>query len=293
MSAEADPTATLEERRRAYRERAIANQGPLEVVAEVCDGVVNLAGRELRTRLYTPANERGDAVVVFFHGGSFVFGDLDTHEALCRRLSTDTRWRFLAIEYRLAPEHPFPAAVDDAVEAVRYVCEHVEEFAPAGSRVVVMGDSAGGSLVASACAAVGDELPVAAQVLIYPTLGPEVVTESSHRYGTGYVLELDQLRQDYKVYLGDFADHTDPRVSPLFATDLSGAAPAIIVVAECDPLRDEAIAYAGLLEHFGVRVEVLEAEGMLHGFLRMGHVIPDALDVVDDVAEHLASYLRD
>jgi acetyl esterase len=117
------------------------------------------------------------------------------------------------------------------------------------------------------------------------------MTDSSHRYASGYILEIDHLRHDYQHYLGDFADHTDPRVTPLFVDDLTGVAPAIVVVAECDPLRDEAIAYAGLLEHFGVRVEVLEAEGMLHGFLRMGHVIPDAMDIVDDVATHLSHYV--
>jgi acetyl esterase len=117
------------------------------------------------------------------------------------------------------------------------------------------------------------------------------VTDSSHRFATGYILEIDHLRFDYQQYLGEWSDHTDPRVTPLFAHDLTGAPPAIVVVAECDPLRDEAIAYAGLLEHFGVRVEVLEAEGMLHGFLRMGHVIPDAMDIVDDVATHLKQYV--
>ena len=154
-----------------------------------------------------------------------------------------------------------------------------------------MGDSAGASLVAVACALTRDDLSLAGQVLIYPTLGPEVMTDSSHRYATGYILEIDHLRYDYQQYLGEWTDHTDPRVTPLFAADLSGSPPAIVVVAECDPLRDEAIAYAGLLEHFGVPVEILEAEGMLHGFLRMGHVIPEAMDIVDDVATHLSQYV--
>ena len=288
----ADPASTpLAERRAAYREQALRQRGPLEEMAEVRDGEIALDGRSLRYRLYVPADGRGDALVVYFHGGSFVFGDHDTHEALCRRLSADTSMSFLAIEYRLAPEHPFPAAVDDAVDTLRHVVAHVEDYAAAGTRVIAMGDSAGASLVAVACAATRQELPLAGQVLIYPTLGPEVMTDSSHRFASGYVLEIDHLRYDYQLYLGDWTDHTDPRVTPLFAPDLTGAAPAIVVVAECDPLRDEAIAYAGLLEHFGVRVEVLEAEGMLHGFLRMGHVIPDALDIVDDVASHLSDYL--
>lgn len=288
----APPSLTsIDERRRAYRERALEQRGPLEEMSDVRDGEIPLVGRALRYRLLVPPRERGDALVVFFHGGSFVVGDLDTHEALCRRLSVDTSMRFLAIDYRLAPENPFPAAIDDAIDTLRYVVDHVEEFAAPGTKVIAMGDSAGASLVAVASAMTRDDLSLAGQVLIYPTLGPEVMTDSSHRFATGYILEIEQLRRDYQQYLGGWTDHTDPRVTPLFATDLANSPPAIVVVAECDPLRDEAIAYAGLLEHFGVPVEILEAEGMLHGFLRMGHVIPDALDIIDDVATHLRQYV--
>ena len=282
---------SVAERREEYRDRALRQSGPLETMSEVRDDVLTLEGRDLDCRLFVPPDERGDALVVYFHGGSFVFGDLDTHEALCRRLAADTSMRFLAVNYRLAPEHPFPAAIDDAVDTLRYVSAHVERFAPAHSKVIAMGDSAGASLVAVASAATRHDLTLAGQVLIYPTLGPEVVTDSSHRFATGYILEIDHLRYDYEQYLGEWSDHTDPRVTPLFAADLTGAPSAIVVVAECDPLRDEGVAYAGLLEHFGVRVEILEAEGMLHGFLRMGHVIPDALDIVDDVATHLRHYV--
>lgn len=282
---------SISERRRAYRERTLDQRGPLEEMTEVRDGVIALAGRDLKYRLMVPPRERGDALVVFFHGGSFVVGDLDTHEALCRRLSVDTSMRFLAIDYRLAPENPFPAAVDDAVDTLRYVATHVSDFAPPGTKIIAMGDSAGASLVAVACAITRHDVHLAGQVMIYPTLGPEVVTDSSHRYGSGYILEIDHLRYDYRQYLDGWTDHTDPRVTPLFTPDLTNAPPAIVVVAECDPLRDEAIAYAGLLEHFGVPVEILEAAGMLHGFLRMGHVIPEAMDIVDDVATHLSRYV--
>ncbi|MDE3092455.1 MAG: alpha/beta hydrolase [Acidobacteriota bacterium] len=281
------------DRRREFRQRALDQRGPLEEMADVRDGVIALEDRTLRFRLFVPPVERSGALVVYFHGGSFVVGDLDTHEALCRRLSVDTSLRFLAIDYRLAPEHPFPAAIDDAIDTLRYVVRHVEEFAAPGTKVIAMGDSAGASWVAVAAASTRGELALAGQVLIYPTLGPEVVTDSSHRYATGYLLEMAQLRLDYQAYLGEWTDHTDARVTPLFADDLSGAAPAIIVVAECDPLRDEGVAYAGLLEHFAVPVELLEAEGMLHGFLRMGHVIPDAMGIVDDLAAHLRDLIGD
>jgi len=151
-------TLPIGERREAYRERTLAQRGPLEEMAEVRDGTISLQGRDLSYRLWVPPRERGDALVVFFHGGSFVFGDLDTHEALCRRLSVDTSMRFLAIDYRLAPEFPFPAAVDDAVDVLRYVVHHVQEFAALGTKVIAMGDSAGASLVAVACALTRDDL---------------------------------------------------------------------------------------------------------------------------------------
>jgi acetyl esterase len=156
-----------------------------------------------------------------------------------------------------------------------------------------MGVSAGASLVAVASALTRQEnLGVAAQVLIYPTLGPDLVTESSHTYASGYLLELDHLRYDYQQYLGTWSDHTDPRITPLMFDDLSGAPSAIVLVAECDPLRDEGVAYAGLLEHFGVSVELLEAEDMVHGFLELGALVPETLDIVDDLADHMHRFVE-
>jgi acetyl esterase len=156
-----------------------------------------------------------------------------------------------------------------------------------------MGDSAGATLIAVATALTRSEpLGIAAQVLIYPTLGPEMLTDSSHTYAKGYLLDVDHLRYDYGQYLGEWRDHTDPRVSPLMFANLTGAPPAIVLVAECDPLRDEGVAYAGLLEHFGVPVELLEAEGMIHGFLRMGGLVPEAIEIVDDLAAHMHRYVE-
>ncbi len=150
-----------------------------------------------------------------------------------------------------------------------------------------MGDSAGATLATVAATLTRHEgLGIAAQVLLYPTLGPEMVTDSAHAYGTGYWLELDHLRFDYQQYLGG-ADHTDPRVTPLLSTELADSPSAIIVVATYDPLRDEGVAYAGLLEHYGVAVELLEAEGMVHGFIRLGGTVPEAMDILDDLAAHL------
>jgi acetyl esterase len=201
--------------------------------------------------------------------------------------------RFLAVDYRLAPEHPFPAGINDAVDTIRYVLMHLAEFDDPDAEVIVMGDSAGATLMTVACALTRNEnLGVAAQVVIYPTLGPELFTNSVHEFGVGYALDIDHLRYDYGLYLDGWTDHGDPRVSPLMFDDLTGAPPAIVIVAECDPLRDEAVAYAGLLEHFGVRVELLEAEGMIHGFLRLPTIAPEALEIIDDLAEHMHRYVE-
>jgi len=286
-------TQDVSERRAAYGELADALQGELDDMQEISDLEVRFDDRKLRTRLYVPLGDEETALVLYFHGGSFVLGDLDTHDWLCRRLATDTKMRILAVEYRLAPEHLFPSSIDDAVSMLRYVSIHMSDFAPDGAELLVMGDSAGATLAAVASALTrSEELGVAAQVLIYPTMGPELVTDSAHRYGVGYMLDLEHLRYDYKQYLGATIDHTDPRVTPLMFQDLRGAPPAIVLVAECDPLRDEGLAYAGLLEHFGVRVEILEAEGMIHGFLRLGGLVPETLRIVDDLAEHMHHFVE-
>ncbi|MHB8379583.1 MAG: alpha/beta hydrolase [Acidimicrobiales bacterium] len=281
-------SVTADQRRQDFRDEALTIQGEMAPMARLEDRELVLEGRTLKARLYVPVDEEARALVIYFHGGSFVIGDLTTHEWLCRRLAFDTRIRLLAVDYRLAPEHQFPAGLNDALESIRYVAAHRGEFADEGVRLILMGDSAGANLATVAATELRDEdLGIAAQVLIYPTLGPELVTDSAHRYGSGYLLDLDDLRYDYGLYLGEFGDHTDPRVTPLLSTDLSRVAPALVVVAECDPLRDEGVAYAGLLGHFGVPVELLEAKGMVHGFLELGGVIPEALAIVDDFAEHL------
>jgi acetyl esterase len=284
---------TADERRAAYRELALANRGDPQAVASLREVALELDGRTLKARLYVPFEDEGKALVVYFHGGGFVVGDLDTHDALCRRLSSDTRMRFLSVEYRLAPEYPFPAGINDAVDTIRSVVTHLGDFVDPSAEVIVMGDSAGGTLMTVACALTKDEdLGIAAQVVIYPTLGPQLFTDSVHEFGVGHALDIDHLRYDYELYLDGWTDHSDPRVTPLMFNDLAGAPPAIVVVAECDPLRDEAVAYAGLLEHFGVRVELLEAEGMIHGFLRLPTMVPAALEIVDDLAEHMHRYVE-
>jgi acetyl esterase len=279
--------ADIEERRSAYRELAAFLWPVGDDVAEVRDVTLPLRN-PLSARLYVPDGHDDKGILLFFHGGAFVQGDLESHDAICRRIATATDMRLLAVAYRLAPEHPFPAAVDDAVEAARHVASHLDLYGNSADRVILLGDSAGAALAAHAAAATrGEGLPIVAQVLIYPTVGPDLITQSAHEFARHALLDVDDLRFNYDLYLGSGTDPTDPRVSLLMNLDLSSSPPAVIVVAECDPLRDEGIAYAGLLEHFGTRVRVLEAEGMVHGFLQLGGVVPEALAILGDLAREL------
>lgn len=281
-------TLPITQRRSETRLLAEALRGDEIPIAEMLDFVMPLEHAEIMARLYVPEIDEHCALLVYFHGGGFVVGDLDTHDSVCRRLASDTRMRLVAVDYRLAPEFPFPAAIDDAIGVVRYLASHLEQFADASAKLVLIGDSAGATLAAVAANLTRHEnLPIAAQALLYPTIGPELVTRSAHEFGSGFLLDVEHMRFDYEQYLGGWRDHSDPRVNLLMNTDLVGVPPAIVVVAEFDPLRDEGVSYAGLLEHFGVPVETLEAEGMVHGFVRLGGVVPEALAILDDVAEHL------
>ncbi len=281
-------SSTIATRRSDYLKVAEAIRGDEIEMESVIDLAIPLEGRILQARHYVPIGDESKALVVYFHGGSFCIGDLETHDGLCRALSSATKMRFLAIEYRLAPEHPFPAGINDTIETLRYVSTNLTKFASKDSKLIVLGDSSGGNFVAVGVAQTRNEnLKIAAQVLINPPMGPEIVTESSHVYGSGFMLDNDQLRLDYLQYLNGYQDHTDSRVSLLMSDDLTNSPPAIVLVAECDPLRDEGVAYAGLLEHFGVEVELLEAEGMTHGFLRLGGIIPECFEIVGDLAEHM------
>ena len=246
----------------------------------------------VEARVYVPRGVRGNAIGIYFHGGGFVLGTLDSYDTLARRLAEASGISVISVAYRLAPEHPFPAAIHDGEDAVRWVAEHREQFGAPDAGLLVLGDSAGGCIAAAVANVVTPEIPLIGQVLLYPTLGPEVLTASSHNYATGYFLEMDHLRHNYAMYLQGWTDHTDPRVTPLLAEDLSASPTAIVVVAECDPLRDEGVNYAGLLEHFNVHVDLLEAKGMPHSFFKLGGLVPDALEEMADLGVHIRKLIE-
>jgi acetyl esterase len=257
-------TMTVSEARAQVRSDAAAFARTQLEMAHVDE--VTVAGK-IPGRLYVPAPvDTPGPLLVYFHGGGFVVGDLDTHDNSCRFLARQAGIRVLAIDYRLAPEHPFPAAADDAVEAFRWAREHSSELGADRSRIAVGGDSAGGNLAAVIAQTIRGSVGPAFQVLFYPWLDLSAKRESYRLFGEGFFLSESQLNWYRGHYLGQDGDAFDPRCSPALTNDLAGLAPAYIATAGFDPLRDEAEEYAARLRDAGARVALHRQAGLIHAF---------------------------
>jgi len=248
-------------------------------------------------RVYRPAGVPAStplAVLIFFHGGGWVIGDLETHDVLCRQLTAGSGVSVVSVDYRLAPEHKFPAAVDDAWAATRWVVAHAGELAVDASRLAVGGDSAGGNLAAVvALLARGKGAPaIAVQVLIYPVADLVGETRSYRDFAEGYLLTREGMRWFIAHYLTAEAEAADWRASPIRAQSLAGLPAALIVTAGFDPLRDEGEAYAERLRDAGVRVDSVCYGGMIHGFVPMGRLLDTAGRAISLIAGSLSQALR-
>jgi acetyl esterase len=246
-------------------------------------------GTPLRARLYAAkAAAEPPPVLLYLHGGGFVIGDLDSHDSLCRQLALRSGGAVLALDYRLAPEHRFPHAVDDAWAAMRWLAEQGASIGLDPSRIAVGGDSAGGTL-AAACALHARDigLPLALQLLITPGTIAYADTASHHTYATGYVLERAALDWFFDLYI-DHAERSDWRFAPMNAADHDDVAPACVILAECDPLVDEGIAYTDKLRAAGVPVALELYRGVTHDFIKMGRVIREAHAAQAAAAQALA-----
>jgi acetyl esterase len=234
-------------------------------------------GQQIRVRLYRP-----DAVVplpalLFFHGGGFVIGSVETHDILCRQLSLLSGCAVLSVNYRLAPEHKFPTADNDAWDALQWLHANAAGLRIDAARVAVGGDSAGGTLAASIAIQARDAgLPLALQLLFYPGCAAHQDTPSHQQFAEGFVLEEAQITWFFNHYVRSRADRDDWRFAPLNAPDLDGVAPAWIGLAELDPLVDEGVMYGDKLRTAGVQVDLEIYRGVTHEFIKMGRVIPEA-----------------
>ncbi len=278
------PTHTLapDEARRLYRERRSYTQPARPEVAAVRELRATGPHGEIPLRLYRPLGSAASEVLpvlVYYHGGGWVIGDLDTHDTLCRELANGSGACVIAVDYRLAPEHRFPAAVDDAVAAAAWVQRQAAELRVDPARLAVGGDSAGGNLaavVALAARGLGDSLPIAFQLLIYPATDQRRSAASHQTNGQGYLLTTESMDYYAGHYIADRHQYLDWRASPLLHDDLAGLPPALVLTAGYDPLRDEGLAYAQRLSEAGNRCSQVGFERQIHGFITMGRVIDEA-----------------
>jgi acetyl esterase/lipase len=260
------------------------------LVAETPQGAIPL-------RMYRPAGVPESTrlpAYVYFHGGGWVIGDLETHDVLCRQLTAASAASVVSVDYRLAPEHKFPAAADDAWAATRWIVAHAAELGLDAGRLAVGGDSAGGNLAAVVALMARDAggPAIRQQVLIYPVTDVMRETGSYADFAEGYMLTRDSMRWFIAHYLRSRDDARDWRVSPLRVPSLAGLPPALIVTAGFDPLRDEGEMYAGRLRDAGVMVDYVCYGGMVHGFAGMGKLIDTAQRAVSLIGDTLRQALR-
>ena len=257
----------IEEQRAQTIGMVTALFGPVDDVRSTRELRIPGPAGELAATVYEPHRIDCDGVLVFFHGGGFVACSRETHDGVCRALATLAGIEVVSVDYRLAPEHPFPAAVEDCWAATRWLVENAEAAGLSSTRIGVGGDSAGGNLSAVVALRARDEdLPLTCQFLLFPMVSALHDTESCRAFAKGYGLTIEDARWCTANYLGEGA-RSNPEVSPLLRDDLGGVAPAIIITAEYDILRDEAEQYAARLASEGVPTVLWRALGMTHGFL--------------------------
>lgn len=277
------PTHTLTptEARRLYRERRSFTQPVPPEVAAVRELKAPGPHGEIPLRLYRPLGSAASdvlPVLVYCHGGGWVIGDLDTHDTLCRELANGSGACVIAVDYRMGPEHRFPAAVDDAIAATQWVHRQAGELRIDPARLAVGGDSAGGNLAAVVAIAARDSgtLPIAFQLLIYPATDQRRIAPSHAANGQGFLLTTETMAYFAGHYIADPAQYLDWRASPLLHDKLAGLPPAFVLTAGHDPLRDEGLAYAQRLSDAGNRATQVCFERQIHGFITMGRVIDEA-----------------
>lgn len=266
----------------------LAEKGEIDApdVARVVDGTLPGPHGAIGFRRYWPmgATAKTLPTLIYYHGGGFVIGTIETHDSTCRRMCNISGCQVISIEYRLAPEHPFPAPVDDAVAAFRHVAANAAQFDTQADKLAVGGDSAGGNLAAVVCQVQkqsGGQMP-SFQLLIYPATDNHTESASRKQFADGYFLTAPLMKWFFDHYAPKGIDRTDPRISPLFAKDLSGLPPAFVLTAGFDPLRDEGKEYADRLMQAGIKVTYTNYPGTIHGFFSLTRFLKQGLRANDE-----------
>lgn len=262
-------------------------------VASVDDGGFSGPGGEIYFRRYRPLGVAAGTLptLIYYHGGGWVIGNIETHDSTCRRLANKSRCQVISIDYRLAPEHPFPAATEDGIAAFRHIRDDAANFGADPARLAVGGDSAGGNMAAVICQTCRDkgEAGPAFQMLIYPATRLVADTASHKQFGEGYFLSRELMDWFWNAYMPKGVDPTDLRLSPLLAKDFTGLPPAFVLTAGFDPLRDEGRAYADRLIEAGVKTTYVNYPGTIHGFFSLTRFLKQGLKANDEAAGVLAA----
>ena len=277
--------------------RALA--APVEVLPQihkVKNIIIPGPGGEIPLRVYYPSSGTNFPVLVWFHGGGWVLGDFDTAEYNCRSLANDVGCVVVSVDYRLAPETAFPGAIDDCFCATTWVHKHAGELGIDATKIAVGGDSAGGNLAACVALRAGHKhLPIVFQFLLYPVIDADFDRSSYKDYAQDYLLTRDAMEWYWDCYVPDKDLRKNPAVSPLHAQELGGLPPALIMTAECDPLRDEGEVYGDALAAAGVDVKVKQYKGMIHGFFNLLTEVPinEVIEASLDAVKALQKTFRD
>jgi acetyl esterase len=270
--------------------------GPKDVpVGRIANFTIPGPAGDIRARAYSPVAAGGDAqpALIYFHGGGFVVGNLETHDGLCRLLASEGGFRVIAIDYRLAPENKWPAPLEDGFAATRWIFENAASLGIDAGRIGIGGDSAGGHLAAAITQMARDKggLKLACQLLMFPGTEFTTNTPSMNKYAVGYFMEKQAIEWCYAQVLPPDADRSSPQVSPLRAKDFSGLPPAYVMLGGYDPLHDEGLAYAQKLKEAGVKVAIADYSDMVHCFIYFQTVLPQAHDAMAAAAKAVAALL--
>jgi len=263
-------------------------------VAETIDGAFDGPGGAIKYRRYRPLGVEAGSLptLIYYHGGGFVIGNIETHDSTCRRLANKSRCQVISIDYRLSPEHPFPAPIDDGIAAFRHVRDNAAALGADPARLAVGGDSAGGAVAAVVCQAMRDahEQGPAFQMLIYPATDSSRESGSRKEFAEGYFLTKGLMDWFWKAYVPAGTDLTDLRLSPLLARDFAGLPPAFVLTAGHDPLRDEGRAYADRLIDAGVKTTYVNYPGTIHGFFTLTRFLKQGLKANDEAAAVMGAF---
>jgi acetyl esterase len=285
-------TMTPHEARATSDARRAGQVREVEAMAVVTDHVIDTPGGPLPLRIYRPTHQERLPVILFAHGGGWVICDLDSHDPLCRTLAARVGAAVVAVDYRRAPEAPYPAALDDVEAALRWVDAQASALGLDATRIAVAGDSSGGNLAAALALRIrdADGPRLTAQLLMYPVLDSALATDSCHEFADDFGLTRAGMAWYWAQYVADPAHLTEAGASPAYAESVAGLPPAIVAVAECDPLRDEAVAYADRIEREGGQVWCRVYPGGFHGFLSLP---PGLLPVADEAIAEITARLRE